>query len=769
MEGYDSLAKLYRLYATLSQDATLATFSFILDWPELEPEQKRTNYSKHACHELNFFLSRKDPQFFNVVVKPYLRQKKDKTFMDHYLLGDDLSRYVDVWNYRRLNIVERALLGRAVAGERDQTARHVRDLYHLLPPNQTRWNRLFDTALKAAVLSAEADELSVRDTADDVIMTNGSIGTRSYSGKAPATDAAPAPAGPTPRAAPTVETPAAMPEAKGAPQRGDELAKVREARKPAAGERERMKMESRLRRRNLEKAEAEALQDGGYYHADKKNRRSVRQLYRKLEQTKEWVENNYYHLPIEQQDEDLITTNAFWADFANHDGDGPFVSANAAEAGRNFAEMMLALSVTDLPFKPGEHKTAEDGRSFSFTAASPVLVYHKQIGQARAAGVETPILISQNVFRRDDRYQHVDNRRRDKFVTEEFLPHVVYGCQVVLTNPTSSPEKLDLLLQIPRGSMPLMGGRETHTITVDVDPFSTRRFEYYFYFPTVGKYAHYPVHVSREGELIANAQPFTFNVVAKLSNIDKTSWAWVSQNGTAEQVMQFLRDENVHRLELSKIAWRMADKRFFNRVMEVLVRRHAYDATLFTYGLKHNHTAVAREYLKHRDDFLRGCGDLIRSKLITIDPVVRKWYQHMEYEPLVNARAHQLGGRRKIVNPRMYQQYHRLLKVLSYRGELDNDDLMAVTYYLLLQDRVDEGLSFLARVDRDRLDTQLQYDYFAAYAAFCREQPGEARKIAARYADHGVDRWRKRFDNVIAQADEIEGKAAKAPDADDRE
>ena len=93
-EAYDSLAKVYALYATLSKDPKLAEFAFLLDVAEAKPEEKRALYSKHACHELNFFLSKKDPEFFDAVVRPYLANKKDKTFLDHWLLGDDLGRYL---------------------------------------------------------------------------------------------------------------------------------------------------------------------------------------------------------------------------------------------------------------------------------------------------------------------------------------------------------------------------------------------------------------------------------------------------------------------------------------------------------------------------------------------------------------------------------------------------------------------------------------------------------------------------------------------------
>ncbi len=85
-EVYDSLAKVYGLYATLTKDPKLAEFSFILTWPTLKLEEKKSLYSKFACHELSFFLAKKDPEFFQTIVKPYLANKKDKTFLDHPLI-----------------------------------------------------------------------------------------------------------------------------------------------------------------------------------------------------------------------------------------------------------------------------------------------------------------------------------------------------------------------------------------------------------------------------------------------------------------------------------------------------------------------------------------------------------------------------------------------------------------------------------------------------------------------------------------------------------
>ena len=62
----------------------------------------------------------------------------------------------------------------------------------------------------------------------------------------------------------------------------------------------------------------------------------------------------------------------------------------------------------------------------------------------------------------------------------------------------------------------------------------------------------------------------------------------------------------------------------------------------------------------------------------------------------------------------------------------------------------------------------MQYDYCAAYLDFFTDAHAKARAIAAKYADHPVDRWRNTFASITAQLDEAEGKDAKAVDGEDR-
>jgi hypothetical protein len=274
--------------------------------------------------------------------------------------------------------------------------------------------------------------------------------------------------------------------------------------------------------------------------------------------------------------------------------------------------------------------------------------------------------------------------------------------------------------------------------------------------------------VSKNERLVAQVVPFEFKVVETPSRVDTESWDYLSQFGAEDAVLQYLQQHNLHRTNLEKIAFRMQDKAFFDRAIPLLRTRHAYHNTLWAYAIKHNEPAAVAEFLQHADGWVAQCGEYLVSPLLTIDPVDRRAYQHLDYKPLVNARAHALGQRRQILNDRFYAQYHRLLKILGYRRTLDDDDRMAITYYLLLQDRVEEALTFFAAVNPDRLATRLQYDYFTAYLAFYREQLDQARAIVARYADYPVDRWREAFAEVGQQLKEIGGQAAAVVDAEDR-
>lgn len=492
------------------------------------------------------------------------------------------------------------------------------------------------------------------------------------------------------------------------------------------------------------------------------------QFYRKQPPTMEWAENNYYHLRISEQLAELVSVNGFWKDYAAWDGKGAFVSTHISEATENFTEMLLALAVTDLPFpsQAKEPKSEVKDAQLTLTPTSRSLLFHRELKPAEIDPQAPKLLVSQNFYRQGDRYIQEGNEKLDKFVTAEFLTGVVYGCQVVVTNPTSSTQKLDLLLQIPQGAMPVMGGKPTQNLPLTLEPYRTATQDFLFYFPLTGKFAQHPVHVSKSEKVVAFAEPFTFNVVNELTQLDTKSWDYISQFGKDADVFAFLEKNNIHAIDLEQIAWRCRDAGFYNKLIPLLSARHIYDSTIWSYSVMHNDAAALREFLLDEDNFVEGCGPILNSKLIVLDPIAQQRHEHLEYSPLVNARAHRLGSEPVILNGELHEQYTRLLNILAHQGTLQANDHLAVTYYLLLQDRVAEALEFFAKVDPKAISQSLQYDYLKAVLACYQEDTATARQIATARSKESVDRWRDKFLEVIAQLDEIDGAKPEAKEED---
>jgi hypothetical protein len=507
------------------------------------------------------------------------------------------------------------------------------------------------------------------------------------------------------------------------------------------------------------------------FAADMRQRSEATPLYRGADKTQEWAESDWWHVRVADAGPGLIPANRFWRDLAGHDpAAGPFLSPHVGECSGSFAAALCALAVLDLPFVAGAHAVVVEDARLALTCASPSLAARTRIVALAAPETRSAILVGQSYFRADDRWAWDGAEQREKYVEGELLTAVVYQCQVVVTNPTSRAQKLSVLLQIPRGALPVADGFYTRTLHLQLGAYGTRAIEYAFYFPAPGRWTHFPAHVTRAGELVAFAEPRPLAVVDTASEVDGNSWAHVSQHGSTDELLAFLERNNLGRVDLTKIAWRMHEQDAFTRVLALLERRHTYHDRLWAYGLRHADRLRVTQWLRHQESFVRAAGPGLTGALVDLDPIERGWYEHLEYAPLINARAHQLGARRQILNDALAGQYRGFLEVVAHRPAPSADDLLAAVHYLISLDRIDDALAVLDRVDPGRVAGPLQYAYLAAYAACCRGDLASARRLASPWLTQPVERWRGRFAALIAMLDEAEGHGAAATiDPDSRE
>ncbi|KAL6042135.1 MG2 domain-containing protein, partial [Balamuthia mandrillaris] len=423
VETYDTLSKAFHLLRTLCSDtATLGQFDWILSWPSLSEKQKLEKYSKFASHELNFFIYKKDKPFFDQYIAQFLRNKKDKTFLDFWLLEEKtwLLHFLPLHHFESLNVVEQILLGTIVKESNPEhaqyIAKYIRDASSLRQKDNAEFSRfVFDTALKGRGLDADTEDYGAE--------------------------------------------------------------------------------EGRGRRKQS------MLRSGS---------RGGTAFFEGIGEVKQWAERNYWSLQTPQQTGELITPNPFWADYAGHllvsgsssSVDAAFVSAHFGEAHRNFAEVMMAMAVLDLPFEKPRHDITYAEGGLRMIAKSPAVVFHKQIKESQVE-FSANVLVSQNYIdpraplRGDDEEQEFSRYNTNL----EFLVGKEYACEVVLTNVGKTTQKLSLLLQIPVGAMPLNKGFFTQSKYLQLAPNSTQQVSYSFYFPKAEgeqcEFQHLPVQVCK--------------------------------------------------------------------------------------------------------------------------------------------------------------------------------------------------------------------------------------------------------------------------------
>ena len=733
-EHFDTLGSVFELFQTLSGNNDLRRFSFLLKWPGFDDKKKKEVYSAHACHELNFFLFQKDPDFFLRVVQPYIANKSEKTFLDQWLLKEDLTSYIEPYAFSRLNIVEKILLLRRVDETSSGAARYIQDMFEMVPHQPATLAHLFESTLKS-------NSLSKSEYQGGFAPTGGGRGGAFPSRK------------PAKRAEITEKSKAIEEDHLDAPLEDIDAEEVElepQLNLNAAQDRAAEMDKSRYKAGEDRKLKAFANKDLNF-------RARKQTFFRPPEETRRYVEHNYWHRTVHNTTSKMIAVNGFWRDFAGHATNRPFISSNFHQATTSFAEMMFALSVLDLPFKAAEHVVKEADGGTTLQAKSPLILVHQEIREAKDRDAASPILISQAYFRADDPHYYVGREKRDKYISDEFLRGVVYGCRIVVTNPTSSSRDLKLLVQVPAGAILVENGRTLESVPLRLDGYRTSTKVYFFYFPSEGSFDHYPVQATSEGLVVATAEKKSLNVVEKLSKKDTTSWQYISQNATNKEVLQYVENANLRRTPLQKIAWRMKDKSFFEKTLATLRKRHGFSRTLWSYALLHEDARAAREYLETNSSFVSRCGPYLDSPLLTLDAVDRKVYQHIEYSPLINARAHQFGSERHIANQSFKGHFTAFMNTLAYKSRLSAMDWMAVTYYFLLQDRIEEALDSFDKINAKKINSQLQYDYMMAYLDFFENEQKMARTIALRHKDHPVDRWRGKFRDMLAQLDEIEG------------
>ena len=346
---------------------------------------------------------------------------------------------------------------------------------------------------------------------------------------------------------------------------------------------------------------------------------------------------------------------------------------------------------------------------------------------------------------------------------QELVIGVPYRDRVVLTNPTGNPMRVQILMQIPQGAIPLEAGRSVTVRDFQLAPFSTQETSHVFYFPSAGEFQHYGARASSAGKYLAHVQSEPVKVLDAPLNLDDASWEYIAAWGSNEQVLAALDRVNVAKIDLGLIAWRMKDKGFWSAILDKLDRIGMYHPVLWGYSLAHREAKRLKEFLEAHDAIVNAVSPVFHCSVMDVDQESRLRIEHLDFRPIVVARSHRLGKEWKILNDGLASQYQSWLQMLAYEPKIAARQRLSLVYYQLIQNRLEEAVANFKRVDRASLltgkettEAQMQYDYFDAYFAMRTGAWDKAKAIATKYAAYPVPRWNGWFAQIADQLRERE-------------
>lgn len=787
-QSYSTLADVFTLL-DVATDGNVLYNVYVKDWHAKTDDRKLELYSTAPSTEMNLFLYFKDREFFDRYIKEYLSNKKTLLFADRWLLDMPLDKYCALQEFLGLSISERLLLAVKCQEHCDAITAHVLDLPAIREGTKKR-KHLFQMALSGGVTATSMIEYRGNAQGAKMAMQQQIMGMGNIGGMNNANFMPPQMQQMQQQQHMALQMPMPMMQERmgtGASNREhSELIMMDECMESAE---EDYNVENNTGQQVVQQVAVTGKRSRDSASHAKKRKTGATGSYTPVGPTYSQKEMNYHNglVNTRQVSVGSMTASRFHHDLAHHVRNAKekgcvtdvellsgFLSSNVTDMSSCFADCMFALATIDLPFT-SENTPLPRGEKATITAKSPMVLFVQDVGEALAPSEEQSKEIGeirQNLVVKQLLYD--PNLRDNKGAAVKQWPAVfecgkVYSSAVTLINTKGAAlPPLSLLEQVPVGAVPLTNGLAYHRVQdVILHAHGSRTITTSFYFRFPGTYSVFPANVSKDGMFVASSLEGSsmvteVDVVKEVTQVDKTSWVDVSKRGTDEDILAFLNDNNVNDLTVEEVVPRLGKKEMFLKVTDLLRKKLLFSTPVWALSFFHRDSRTMQEYLSSTTAIATLVGPNLKTSLLTTTQEVASPYQ--EYYPLLHPRAHAFDAKRqlesRLTNSAFRQSYLRFLEAISYRKEVNCEDLLVATYYLLLQERVGLAVETFTRCKELGLDDvrwRLQADYLAAYLDLYtgHETSYEiAANLTAKYSSYPIVHWRERFESIRKHLEE---------------
>lgn len=500
-----------------------------------------------------------------------------------------------------------------------------------------------------------------------------------------------------------------------------------------------------------------------------------------VEKTKEYVERQYYY----PRDKD-IQLNKFWAEtiesFIKDELDYLNLSSNFIFSCNSITEMIAVLSIMTFELEGESPDLNSDHGSLRIKAKNPTLVFCKETKEQEInmdERLDLDVIVSQCFFDPNDKfiYDQVDPSIKILKKINNFVIGRRYTSKVTVTNSSEVPLALQVVTEIPEKSIPVNNLKEDQIINVFVQPMTTSKAQFDFYFPQEGNFKYYPATVLKSGRFVKSANLLKTSHISeigengilrvfaqKIKGEKMDTINDVLSLGKKSDILGFMENANLFNenvFNIDDILWLLKDQEFFKSVLKILRKKLMFNEKVWSFSILHGMKEEFYEYLAYKQN----TGHLSKFKYLRLDSNIEiDRLNAKEYHPLTNPRIHDIGEHKhNILNNDFKNCYRDFLQYCFEKGQLGPRDQLILCSYLILQDRVKEALEIFSQMKTENYTNvkrmSIQYDYLKAYLSLYTEYPTfkTAREISEKYIAHHLLSWRNRFINIANQLTEYDG------------
>ena len=152
------------------------------------------------------------------------------------------------------------------------------------------------------------------------------------------------------------------------------------------------------------------------------------------------------------------------------------------------------------------------------------------------------IVIRQRFFDQTNRYITGQQGNTHQKSVQQFVILKPYTLQTIISNVSGSNFDIQILVDIPQGSIPLKNHNKTQIKNISLSAYTTTTFDRQFYFPAIGTFSVYPANASKNGTILSkSAKTAPITVLQKQNIIKSERLQDILKIGSNQQVYHYLK------------------------------------------------------------------------------------------------------------------------------------------------------------------------------------------------------------------------------------